>query len=46
MVFTPDSTTAYVTNTGSDSVSVINTSTNAVTTTVIVGANPVNAAAF
>ena len=43
---TPDSTRAYVTNAGSNSTSVIDTSTNAVTATVPVGANPVNAAIF
>jgi YVTN family beta-propeller protein len=43
---TPDGARAYVTNAGSNSVSVIDTSTNAVTATVPVGANPVNAAIF
>ena len=43
---TPDGARAYVTNSGSNSVSVIDTSANAVTTTVPVGANPVNAAIF
>jgi YVTN family beta-propeller protein len=37
---------ACVTNAGSNSVSVINTSTNAVTATVPVGTTPVNAATF
>ena len=37
---------ACVTNAGTNTVSVINTSTNTVTTTVPVGANPVNTAIF
>jgi YVTN family beta-propeller protein len=45
-VITPDGTQAYVTNAGTNTVSVINTSTNTVTTTVPVGANPVSAAIF
>jgi len=43
---TPDGVRAYVTNVGSNSTSVIDTSTNAVTATVPVGINPVNAAIF
>jgi YVTN family beta-propeller protein len=43
---TPDGARAYVTNAGSNSASVIDTSTNAVTATVPVGANPVSAAIF
>jgi YVTN family beta-propeller protein len=42
----PDGSTAYVPNSGSNSVSVINTGTNAVSATVAVGTAPVNAAAF
>jgi YVTN family beta-propeller protein len=39
----PDGSLAYVTNAHADSVSVIDTSTNTVKTTVPVGVNPVNA---
>jgi YVTN family beta-propeller protein len=46
VAITPDGARAYVTNAGANSVSVIDTSTNAVTATVPVGANPVNAAIF
>jgi YVTN family beta-propeller protein len=46
IAITPDGTSAYVTNTGSNTVSVINTSTNAVSATVTVGSNPVSATAF
>lgn len=37
VVLSPDGTKAYVTNSGSDSVSVINTTTNTVTTTIVAG---------
>jgi YVTN family beta-propeller protein len=43
-VITPDGTKAYVTNAGANSVSVINTSTDTVLTTVTVGSNPVDTA--
>jgi YVTN family beta-propeller protein len=42
----PDGVHAYVTNAGSNSVSVIDTSTNAVSATVPVGVHPVDAAIF
>jgi YVTN family beta-propeller protein len=42
----PDGAHAYVTNAGSNSVSVIDIGTNAVSATVPVGVHPVNAAAF
>ena len=42
----PDSAHAYVTNAGSNSVSVIDTSTNAVIAVVPVGVHPINAAIF
>jgi YVTN family beta-propeller protein len=41
-----DGAHAYVTNAGSNSVSVIDTNTNAVSATVPVGRRPVNAAVF
>jgi YVTN family beta-propeller protein len=40
----PIGATAYILNAGANTVSVINTSTNAVTATVTVGNNPVHAA--
>ncbi len=40
----PDGTTAYITNYGSNSVSVINTATNTVTATIAVGSSPVGVA--
>ncbi|TVL91300.1 IPT/TIG domain-containing protein [Streptomyces sp. SAJ15] len=40
IAFTPDGTRAYVTNSGGDTVSVIDTATNTVTGTVTVGAAP------
>jgi YVTN family beta-propeller protein len=42
----PDGAHAYVTNAGSNSVSVIDTSSNAVSATVPVGVHPVDAAIF
>jgi YVTN family beta-propeller protein len=42
----PDGTRAYVTNAGSNSVSIIDISTNAVSATVPVGFLPVNGAIF
>ena len=44
VVFSPDGSRAYVTNFGSNTVSVINTATNTVTTTITVGSAPYAAA--
>jgi YVTN family beta-propeller protein len=44
VAISPDSTRAYVANAGSNSVSVINTATNTVVTTLGVGSNPVKIA--
>jgi YVTN family beta-propeller protein len=44
--FSPDGVHAYVTDAGSNSVLVIDTSTNTVSTTVPVGVHPINAAFF
>jgi len=46
VIISPDGAHAYVTNAGSNSVSVIDTSTNAVSATVPVGVRPVNGGIF
>jgi YVTN family beta-propeller protein len=45
-IISPDGVHAYVTNAGSNSVSVIDTGTNAVSATVPVGVLPSNGAIF
>jgi YVTN family beta-propeller protein len=44
VAMTPDGTRAYVTNSGSQNVSVIDTANRTVTATVKVGRNPINVA--
>ncbi|MEV6183330.1 YncE family protein, partial [Streptomyces sp. NPDC052015] len=44
VAITPDGSHAYVTNSASDDVSVIDTATNTVTTTIPVGDSPVGVA--